>query len=149
MNREFLATEVDKQGNSVEIYRVEKISMSPIYTFFLRHIAELIDNGHAYPVTSWDDDCSAIYAEKDGEVLGHIVYDVKKKDVMWITLSAVAKEHRGKGIYTLLHGHLEKTAKDLNFSIISSHIHVKNTARLKSAEQVGMKPVYYYMAKKI
>lgn len=144
-----LAIEIDRLGNSIEIYKIEKIGMSPIYTFFLRQIADLIDNGHAYPITSWDDNCAAVYAEQNGKILGHIVYDIKKTDVLWITLSAVDEEHRGRGIYTILHRYLEIIAKESNHSLISSHIHVKNTARLKSAEQVGMKPVYYYMAKKI
>jgi GNAT superfamily N-acetyltransferase len=146
---ELLSKELDKNGKEINICRVDKISMSPVYTFFLRQIADLIDNRHAYPVSTWNDSCGAIYAEENGNILGHIVYDANKADVLWIVLSAVDEDHRGRGIYTILHRYFEKTAKELNFNFISSHIHINNTVRLKSAEKVGMKPVYYYMAKKI
>ena len=149
MKPKFLASEVDKQGNQIEIYRVEKIGMSPIFTFFLRQIANLIDNGHGFAVTSWDDDCGAIYAMQGDQILGHIVYDTSKKGVLWITLSAVEENCRGRGIYTILHNHFEQTAREMGCWLISSHIHTKNQVRLKSAEKVGMKPVYYYMSKKL
>ena len=146
---EFLGTETDKTGSQLNIYRVDRIALSPIYTFFLRQIADLIDSGYAFPVTSWDDDCGAVYAEKDGEILGHIVYDRKKKGILWITLSAVDPKCRGQGIYSILHQYFEQTAKEMGCNIIASHVHIKNEKRLKSAEKVGMKPVYYYMAKKL
>jgi GNAT superfamily N-acetyltransferase len=145
----FLSTELDKNGKAINIYRVDRIAMSPVYSFFLKQMAELIDNKHAYPMTTWDDNCGAVYAEENGNVLGHIVYDLQKKDILWITLSAVDKSHRGRGIYTILHNHLEQTAKEINYNVIASHIHVNNTVRLASAEKAGMKPIYYYMAKKV
>jgi len=144
-----LATEFDKHGKKINIYKVDRIAMSPIYSFFLKQMAELIDNKHAHALTSWDDNCGAVYAEEDGNVLGHIVYDLQKKDILWIVLSAVDKEHQGRGIYTILHKYLEQTAKEINYNFIASHIHINNTIRLNSAEKVGMKPIYYYMGKKI
>lgn len=147
--KEFLSTELDKAGKEINIYRVDRIAMSPVYSFFLKQMAELIDNKHAYPLTSWDDECAAVYAEENGNILGHIVYDLKKKDILWIVLSAVDKDHRERGIYSILHKYLEQTAKEINYNFIASHIHVNNSVRLASAEKVGMKPVYYYMAKKI
>lgn len=144
-----LGTEIDQTGKTIKIYKIDRIGMSPIYTFFLRQLADLIDNGHAFPSTSWDDDCEAVYAEEDEKVIGHIVYDKKKKGVLWITLSAVDSEYRGRGIYKILHKYFEKVAKDLGCDFIASHVHVNNKVRLESAEKVGMKPVFKYMAKKI
>lgn len=148
-----LSTETDNTGCTVEIFQTTTLSMSPIYTFFLKHMAELIDNGFAYPASSWEDQyCEAVYAEQDGKVIGHIVYSteyVKKQGNLWITLSAVDNGARGKGIYTLLHSHFEKVAKDYGCWAISSHVHKNNKVRLASAEKVGMKPVFHFMAKKL
>lgn len=148
-----LATEIDKTGSTVEIFQTTSLGMSPIYTFFLRHMAELIDNGFAYPVSSWEDQyCEAVYAEQDGKVIGHIVYSteyIKKQGNLWITLSAVDNGARGKGIYTLLHNHFEQVAKDYGCWAIASHVHKNNKVRLASAEKVGMKPIFHYMGKKL
>jgi hypothetical protein len=148
----FLNKEVDKSGSHINIMQVESIAHSPVYTFFIRHIAELIDSGHALAKTSWnDDECGAVYAEKNGEILGAIIYSTAylKKKSLWIELSAVAKEHRKKGVYTILHPYFEMIAKGLNCDTISSRVHMNNTVRLKSAEKVGMKLLFYQMIKVI
>lgn len=151
MNTEILGNEIDKNGNTITIKKIDQLALSPVYTFFLRQMASLIDKGLALPMTSWDDyKCGAVYAEQDGKVLGHIVYDTTKRPgILWITLSAVEEDCRGRGIYTMLHRHFEKIAKDKNCQYISSHVHVNNHARLKSAEKVGMKPQYYLLSKKL
>lgn len=148
-----LAVEKDKLGNDINLRHTETLSMSPVYSFFLRQMADLIDHGLNLPMTSWNDNhCGAIYAEQDGMILGHIVYStehVDTKGYLWITLSAVDDGYRGRGIYNLMHTHLESLAQKLRCNAIASHVHVDNAVRLKSCEQVGMKPVFYFMAKKI
>jgi len=146
----FLNKEQDSLGNEIEIFRIDEIGMSPIYTFFLRQMATLIENGFGTSTTSWDDKaCGAVYAEQDGKILGHIVYDTRRSGHLWITLSAVDEECRGRGIYTILHKYLEQTAKEKGCKYISSHVHIKNLIRKKSAEKVGMKPMFYLMVKKL
>ena len=150
MKTEFLNSETDKLGNEIKIFRTDQLGMSPIYTFFLRQMAELIDKGFGTSTTTWDDKtCGAVYAEQDGKILGHIVYDTNKPGHLWITLSAVDETCRGRGIYTILHKYFEQTAKEKGCQYISSYVHVKNLVRQKSAEKVGMKPLFYYMIKKI
>ncbi len=150
MQPELLSTEQDSLGNEIQIFKIDEIGMSPIYPFFLRQMADLIDNGFSFSQTTWDDrTCGAVYAEQDGKILGHIVYDTRKPGNLWITLSAVDEEYRGRGIYTILHNYFEQVAKEKGCRYISSHVHVKNLVRQKSAEKVGMKPVFYYMAKKL
>lgn len=153
MNIKILATEVDKLGNTIEIMQCDTLGHSPVYSFFLRHMSALIDNGHCFPITTWDDDrCGAVYAQANGKVLGHIVYDTDNPNApgaLWITLSAVDESCRGRGIYTILHKYFEQVAKERGCWSIASHVHVKNTVRLKSAESVGMKPVFYVIGKKI
>jgi GNAT superfamily N-acetyltransferase len=146
-----IAKETDKAGKQLEIKHVEKLAHSPVYTFFLRQYAELIDRGFCHPVTTWDDyECGAVYAELDGRIVGSIVYDTKKVDgALWITLSSVDSSYRGNGVYTLLHKHFEEIAKKKGCWFIASNIHIKNETRLATAEKVGMKPIFYFMAKKL
>lgn len=148
----FLNKETDKTGKKLDIFHVEKISYSPVYTFFIKHMAELIDSGHALAKTSWsDDDCGAVYAEENGVVIGAIIYSrtFLKKKCLWIELSAVKKDCRGRGIYTILHSYFEMVAKQLNCDSISSHVHKNNSVRLESAEKVGMKILFHQMVKLI
>jgi GNAT superfamily N-acetyltransferase len=147
-----LGIEKDKFGNNVLIMHSDSLAMSPFYTFFLRQMANLIDNGFGYPMTSWaDEDNAAVYAtDEDGKVLGHIVYEhIENKGMLWITLSAVADDARGRGIYTLMHKYFEQVGKEKGCWAISSHVHKNNKVRLASADKVGMKPIFHYMAKKL
>ena len=148
-----IRTEKDKDGRNINIVRSTTLAFSPVYTFFLRQSADLMDNGYAYPLTAWkDEECEAVYAEFDGKVIGHIVYStekVKDKKMLWIVLSAVDNEHRGKGIYTILHKHFENIAKEFGCSYIGSLVHKNNVTRLQSVQKVGFYPVFNYMMKKI
>jgi len=145
-----LGIETDKLGNEISIMHTDTLGMSPIYTFFLRQNAQLIDDGLAWPVTTWDDfKCGAVYATQGDKILGHIVYDTEKPGMLWIVLSAVSEDSRGRGIYTLLHKHFEQLAKDMGKSGIMSHVHKNNHARLKSAEKVGMGTVFQCIGKRL
>jgi RimJ/RimL family protein N-acetyltransferase len=148
-----LGTEVDKAGNLLTVYKSEQLGMSPAYSFFLKHYAELIDNGQGYPTTTWNDKtCGVIYAMKADEIVGAIIYDREHPNAdggVWIVLSATSRASRGQGIYNILHRYLETTAKSLNKSSILSFVHVTNTARLRSAEKEGMAPIFYMIGKKL
>lgn len=147
-----LAIEKDKFGKEVEIKRVDKLfSHPPICSFFLKQQSKLVSNGHALPTPQLDDTTSgAIFAEADGEILGHIVYNhLEKRGQLWIVLSAVDESQRGRGIFTLMNKHFEELAKEKGCWYIASHIHVDNKIRLKSAEKVGMKPLFYFMFKRL
>jgi GNAT superfamily N-acetyltransferase len=147
-----LGKEKDKNGREIEIIKTTGLAMSPIYTFFLREMADLIDEGYGYPATTWEDkNCEAVYATFDDKILGHIVYSKEylQRNNLWITLGAVRKEERGLGIYTLLRKYFEGIAKEYDCSAITSHIHIKNKVGLSSAEKLGMKPIFYYTGKKL
>jgi GNAT superfamily N-acetyltransferase len=151
MEGKILGKESDKIGKTINIRQIDKITYTPLYTFFLRQQAELIESGLSYPQTSWNDEtCGAIFAEENGQIVGHIVYDIEKQPgALWITLSAVESSYRGRGIYHLMHKHFENLAREKNCWYIASHVHIKNSTRLKSAEKEGMKPIFYFIAKKI
>lgn len=147
-----LAIETDKLGNEIIVMHSNSLSMSPVYTFFLRQMANLIDNEFGYPITSWEDEnCEAVYVtDKDGKVLGHIVYEHQTdKNLLWIVLSAVDTVCRGRGIYTIMHKYFEQVAKERGCWAIASHVHKNNAVRLASAAKVGMVPVFHYMGKKL
>ena len=139
--------EKDKNGRSVLVKTVAKIGGSEVFSFFLRQMADLIDNGHSNPVTTWEDDHGAVYVtELDGTILGHIVYlHNKEKQMIWITLSAVKPEARGRGLYTLMHRYIEHIGRKMNCTSIQSTVHVDNTVRLASAEKMGLVPQYHVM----
>jgi GNAT superfamily N-acetyltransferase len=149
-----MGTETDKLGNEIRIFNSTTLAMSPFYTFFLRQIANLIDNGFGYPFTSWEDgNCGGVYAvDSNDKILGHIVYStefVKTSGTLWIVLSAVDEDSRGRGIYTMMHPYFEQVAKEKGCWAISSHVHKNNKVRLASAEKVGMGQVFHYMGKKL
>lgn len=148
----YLNKEVDKTGASLEIIHVEKIASSPVYTFFIRHMAELIDSGFAMARTTWkDNECGAIYAEENGVIVGAIIYsrEYLDKNCLWIELSAVRNDCRKRGIYSILHNYFEMLAKKMNCDSISSKVHKNNVVRLSSAEKVGMNIAFYQMVKMI
>lgn len=146
-----LGTETDKLGNEIQIMKTDTLGASPIYSFFLRQMAELIDAGYSLPVQTWDDNkCGAIYATVNNKVIGHIVYEFKPdQNTLWITLSAVDSSCRGRGIYTILHKHFEAVAREMGCWAIASHVHKDNLIRQASCKQVGMKPIFYFMGKKL
>lgn len=147
-----LGVEKDKFGNDITIKIVDKLlSYSPLCAFFLKQQSKLLENGHSFPTPQLDDSTSgAVFAEENGEILGHIVFNhLEKRGTLWIILSAVDESQRGRGIYTMLHRYFEQVAKAKSCWYISSHIHIDNHVRLKSAEKVGMKPFFYFMFKRL
>lgn len=153
MTATFLGTETDKQGNQINIFYTDAIAMTPVYVFFLKQMAKLMENGLTFPVTSWVDQyLGAVYAEADGKIIGHIAYsteNVPSKKMLWIMLSATDDDCRGRGIYTILHRYFEDVAREKGCIAIASHIHKNNKIRLASAEKVGLNPMMHYVAKKI
>jgi ribosomal protein S18 acetylase RimI-like enzyme len=150
MKIELLATEQDKLKNFVEIKKCDTIAHSPVYTFFLKTMAETIDNGFGIPVTSWSDlECEAIYAEMNNQILGLIVYSKLDRGTIFIKLGAVSKEFRGRGIYTILYKHLESVAISQGYDAISSLIHRNNTIIQETVKKENRWPEYCFYAKRL
>ena len=146
-----LATELDKQNVSIDIKLANQIGNSPVMPFFLKNYAQLIDSGYAHPVMTGSNLCKAIYATDNGQVVGHIVFEILK-DVFstgWIVFSCVDDGYRGRGIYNLMHKYYEAEVKKLGATKIASFVHVNNKPRLASCASVGMEPVFYRMEKPI
>jgi RimJ/RimL family protein N-acetyltransferase len=146
-----LKTEKDKTGVDVEIKYCPLIGGTPVMTFFLSQFVKLLESGHTHPHIPGNNRGKAIYATIDGQIVGHIVFEILDdySKTTWITLSAVDANFRGRGIYDMMHKQLEEYMPKLGSRKISSFVHVDNTARQASCQKVGMKPVYYRMEKDI
>lgn len=146
-----LANATDKTDAKVTLKHVNQIGYSPVFTFYIKNYAELIEADLGYPVFKASNTTPAIYAEIDGRVVGHIVYELMDDPIKtaWIVLSAVDKDYRQRGIYNLMHDQFEKFVKALGSKRIASHVHINNVARQASCESCGMKKVWYKMEKNI
>jgi len=144
-----IATEADKQGLTVNVRWADEIGNTPVVSFFLRNLAQLIDMGHSTQMISGANKHRAVYIEYNNQVIGHIVFDMLEPPVKtaWIVLSAIDPAYKRRGLYTILHNHFERIVKEMGAKKIASFVHVDNTARQRSCEQVGMAPVYLRMEK--
>ncbi len=139
----------DKTGAEVVVKHTTNIGGSPVIPFFLKHYSELIGNGHAPPVIVGTNKHKAVYLEIDGNIAGHIVYEILDDSykTAWITFSAIENNYRRRGLYDILHRNFEKTVKGTGSLKIASHVHVDNKARQASCAKVGMHPYFYRMEK--
>lgn len=148
-----LGTEVDKKDSRLVIKHSESLAFSPAYTFFIRQVADLIDNNHGMPYTLWNDDCEIIWAEIEGKIVGMICYEnTYVNDLipfLAIQLTAVHDEYRQRGIHTVLNTYFEKRAKDLNCVAIRATVHVNNTVRLESTKKDKLNPLLTVMYKRL
>ena len=146
-----LGTEKDKKGTTVIIKNTTSIGYTPVLPFFMKHFSQLCDLGWAHPAFTATNNSKAVYAEIDGKVVGHIVYNILEDQVKtaWIYLSAVDDNYRQRGIYNLMHKHFEEAVKKLGSQKIASYVHVENLPRQNSCKSVGMVPYYYKMEKNL
>jgi hypothetical protein len=144
-------TTTDKTGETVLIKLANPIGGSPVIPFYLRHFSELIDNGHAHPIIVGTNKHKAMYAEINGEVAGHIVFEILDDPykTAWITFSVIENNFRRRGLYDILHKNFEKHVKTTGSLKIASLVHVNNTVRQASCAKVGMEPVFYRMEKQL
>jgi ribosomal protein S18 acetylase RimI-like enzyme len=138
MNAQVL-TAVDKLGSQVVIKKSPTLGMSPVVSLFMRGYAELIDNGFAYNNLAGHNKNNVIYVEIDNEVAGFIVYEIQDDiaKTCWIIFGSVLEKFRRRGLYKIMHNHLEKIAKSQGSTQIFSFVHKDNTAMMKLNESLG------------
>jgi GNAT superfamily N-acetyltransferase len=141
---------INKDNDSIQIY-IGQLSFSPVFSLVLRTYAEIVEKKLAPPHLDLDNTDSVIWAQRtDGNILGGICYKFEEDwNSAYIQLSFTAENSRGLGINSLCHPYVEQNAKSLGYTRVMSMVHINNTARLKSAEKVGLKPMFYMMHKKI
>lgn len=154
MKYTILGTEVDKKGSTLVIKHSDSLSFSPAYTFFIRQMADLIDNHNGMAYTTWDDsNCGIIWAEIENTVVGIICYDKS-----WITdpipylaiqLTAVSGKYRQRGIHKTMNNYFEEIARNLNCVAIRATVNLKNSVRLATAEKDQLVPMLVIMTKRI
>jgi len=145
-----LKTQKDKTGADVIIKYCSSFCAGPqeLMAFYFEHKSQLIRSGHGINMINITNTHHAVYAEIDGEIVGHIVFEyVPAQKRTWLDLSAVKANFRRRGIYKLMHYAYEQKSLDLGAIEITSMVHVDNIGRLKSAEEVGFKPTFYRMSK--
>jgi RimJ/RimL family protein N-acetyltransferase len=144
-----LKREVDKLNCEVTIKFCDSLGGSPLIPLFMKNFSKLMEDGHSHYHFAGHNRCKAIYAEIDGKIVGHVVFEVLD-DVFktaWVILSVIDADYQRRGLYTMMHRHLEEQAKRLGAKKIASNVHVDNVAMKLSCEQLGRKPIYYRMEK--
>jgi GNAT superfamily N-acetyltransferase len=144
-----ITMETDRKGRVVEIGYSNNIGGTPIVPFFLKNYAKLMEDGFAHPFIMGTNKSKAVYAVANGEIVGHIIFDIQEDayKTTWIVFSCVDEQYRGRGLYKLMHKHLESVVKNMGSQKIASHVHLDNKTRQASCVAVGMLPVFYRMEK--
>jgi GNAT superfamily N-acetyltransferase len=154
MTFKILSEGIDKLGTATVIKHSKHVSFTPAYTFFIREVADLIDNKNSLPYTYWEDkDCAIIWAEQDEKVVGILVYDFSYVTYpmphLSIILTAVDKNYRQRGIHQLMNEQYEEQARLLNCVAIRATVNLNNEVRFKTAEKDKLSPVLYIMSKRL
>ena len=146
-----LGTVKDKTRSSVSIKSVNTLGGSIIVPLFLREAASLIEKGWANQAIIGSNDSKVIYAEIENEIAGFIVFNFENnyQKTTWIVIGTVFEKYRGRGIYKIMHSHLEKIAKNNNSSRISSHVHRDNVPMLAICKSIGKEALFFRTSKEL
>lgn len=135
----------DKTQAIISVNLASSLGGSIIVPLFLREIASLMEKGWASQIMMGSNDSKVIYAKIENEVAGFIVFhylnDYQKST--WIIVGTVFEKYRGRGIYKIMHSHLEKVAKKDNSGSINSHVHCDNIPMLAICKSIGKEAVFY------
>ena len=145
-----LGTVTDKTGAEVVVKYSSFVGGGPLplLSFYYRSMAETIDNGHAWTNIEIHDKCKAVYVEIDNKIVGACVVDWDPAYLsLFVVLTAIDKDYRGRGLYKIIFDFLEQKAKDLGAVEITSLVSLTNTTSLEARKSVGMMPVAYKMRK--
>lgn len=153
MKDNLLATEIDRLGRKIEIYHSTKLEFSPAYAFFLKEYAKLIEKGHAFPVTVWNDNtCGVVYACLNNTVIGASVYDTDNPmypNSLWIILTALDDSAKNKGIFSLIAKHRDQVCLNLGKRNLVAHVHDNNQIVLRIMKTSGWKSTFQVITKKV
>ena len=133
------------------VLQSDTIVGTPTLAPMLSCYGELLDKEWAAIGIPFRNTSSVIWIEdQDGQVMGGICYDiVTERREGWINLSFTVPEFRGRGINALAHSHFEQECKLRGMIYIGSIVSTENVQRLRSAEKVGLEPLFYRMIKRL
>jgi hypothetical protein len=142
----------DNTNTEVSVFYSKTLICSPVYTFFLRQTADLIDNNFSLPVAAINDS-EVFWAEINNQKVGLLCYNTKFKNssvpFLSIRLTAVEKEFRGRGIKGILYRYFEKRAIELNCPAVGTVVSVNHELRLKSTKKDNLIPMTTIMYKRL
>lgn len=143
-----------KEGKVLEFKHSEHLHFSPPYTYFLRKIADLIDEGNGLAFTMWKDRSSGIlWAEEDGKIVGIICYSKlatsEKLPYLFVHLYTLEDGYREKGIGSTLNEYFEQVAKNLYCKAVRRSALLVDRVRADDLHKLGYTPIILNMLKEI
>ncbi len=150
MIKTLLGTELDKYNNPVTISYVDSIGYSPIVPMYMKNFAKLVEQGYAsaHILTGVNDQCKAIIAEEDEDLVGCMLFILKHEIPIitaWIYFTHVEERVRGRNIYKLMYNHLLKKVPEFGVTAVSSLVHIDHTSMIKACDSTDRKAKYLYM----
>lgn len=148
---ELISVEKDKLGSEVSVYfsKGEDITAA-VNSFFLRHLADLIENGHAtrtyIPSLT---NTRIVYLKINNEIAGHLIWEWQGNDTAYIVFTVIDKKYSKRGLYSILHRHYEDRIKKGGALFSKSQLHIDNDRIINISKQNGYEVEYYKMIKKI
>lgn len=149
-----IGKDLDSTSTEVSVHYSKTLICSPVYTFFLRQTADLIDNNFSLPIAAKENsDSEVLWAVIGNQIVGILCYDTTYMNdpvpFLSIRLTAVKEEFRGRGIKGILYKYFEQKAKELNCVAIGTMVSVNHTLRLESTKKDNLVPVTTIMYKKL
>lgn len=147
-----LGTVTDKTGKDVVVKYCEYIGAGPkaLLSFYYRSMAATIDAGHAATTVEIHDKCKAVYVEIDDKIVGACVVEWRSAiQSLYVVLTAIDEDYRGRGLYKIIFEFLEQKAKELGAGEITSIVNINNQASINARKSVGMMPVAVYTKKRV
>jgi hypothetical protein len=145
-----LGTAIDAKGMEVEIWHTDTVGQNKnVAIAYLKATTYLLERDWAMaPFDLATNTHRAIWVEKDGEVLGGVLYEYHTHNKQgWIVLIFTEEKWRGRHIYTIIQKALEDEVIKLGGTSIASMAHKDNVARLKAGAREGMLPQYLRLYK--
>lgn len=148
---EIISIEIDKLGSEVFVYfcKGEEIT-AEVNSFLLRHLADLIESGHAgrnYNLSL--SNTRIIYLKINNEIAGHIIWEWHGADTSYIIFTVIDKKYEKRGLYSIMHRLYENRIKQGGAVFSKSQLHINNNRIINISKQNGYEVEYYKMIKKI
>lgn len=147
------ASDLDKTGAVVGVhYSTYETLPVEVVSGFLRHWANLIENGHALstyvpPLVK----SRFVYLTIDGQLVAFIGWEWLSANTTYILYAGVEPEYRQRGLYMMCHKYYEKILRENNqLSIVSkTSLSVANNIVVDAATKNGYTTEYLRMTKKV
>jgi hypothetical protein len=128
--------------------------MSPIYSFFLKKYADLVDAGIHRPTTTWNDkNCGIIYITEGDLPTGYLVYDISNnsaRDPVYTVISAyVEPMFDTVDLMKQMITEVEDYARKQGCLSINISVSNNNTKLIDILREIGYDNEAFFMYKKV